>query len=122
MIIISNIINVYILIVFGFLGFLAFLDHSMNFSIFTYTLWYILFFIVIKTSLSSILLEFTIVYMLTVYLKCRFRQVYENIEIRVKDRISIMNLTSKPRDSILKLFTTTRKYEFSAGVHFNCPD
>ncbi len=86
-IIIDYIMKIIPIIMYLVLCFIAFSPYGLNYSIIIYNFWYSLLFIGCNSLVSLIMSYFCEIFILSLYLKYRFRQIYENIVINTRTGI-----------------------------------
>ncbi len=77
-------LKIILVIIYGVLFFTAYTPHGINYFYIIYSFWYSLLFITINSLSSIIFMYLFVLYIISMYLKYRFRQIYENLDIIVK--------------------------------------
>jgi hypothetical protein len=77
-------LKIIIIIIYGVLCFTAYSPHGFNYFYIIYSFWYSLLFITINTVSSIMFMYLFLLYIISMYLKYRFRQIYENLDIIIK--------------------------------------
>jgi hypothetical protein len=77
-------LKIILIIIYGVLCFIAYSPNGINYFYIIYSFWYFLLLIAINTVSSIIFIYLSLLVIVSLYLKYRFRQIYENLEIIIK--------------------------------------